>query len=458
MNISRVLWYFLLFLAGYFLWMAIFGGNQQNQMGSDKENQQFLLKIPSPDSTIPIDTRHYYLEVAPRGGFISTVKIKKYDALLLEDRPLIYFPSRKDRLYNVQSSDDLITLRDSAEQFSYAIGENFTISIENSDTILHLYGLNHGGNEGEEKRLSGLIYYDGKKIHHLNDKKLRKGFVANDVQWFGYRTQFFTFVLLTKARKLEAQSDDAGNVDIMAHVESKSFTTYLGPIDPDIMKRVEPSMYNIFNWGNFLIAPFTKFIFYTFRFLHKFIPNLGWVIIIFALLMKLVFSPLTYQSYKSMSKMKEIQPKLKQIQQVYKDDPQKMQQEMMKLYKEHGVNPMGGCLPLLIQLPIFWGLYNVLKDSIDFWNAPFMLWIKDLSAKDPYYILPVIMGLVTLGNTLLQPTADKNSRIIGIIMSVVFVFIFINFPSGLVLYWLAYSTFSIIEQYIFRKLMARASR
>ncbi len=456
MNINRVLWYFLIFFAGYFLWISFFG-KKSDVENNRKETQQFIIHIPEPDSSVPVELKNYYMEVAPHGGYISTVKIKQYDATLLKNRPLMYFPSRAERLYQINVSGNIITLRDSLDEISYTEGENFTLRVENADTLFHIYGLNHGGNKGEESRLSGLIYYDGKKIHHLNDKKLKKGFVVDEVRWFGYRTQFFTFVILTEAKKIEARSDDKGNVDIIARVSNRSFNTYLGPIDPDIMKKVDPSMYNIFNWGNFLIAPFTKFIFYTFRFLHKFIPNLGWVIIIFALLMKLVFSPLTYQSYRSMSKMKEIQPKLKQIQQVYKDDPQKMQQEMMKLYKEHGVNPMGGCLPLLIQLPIFWGLYNVLKDSIDFWGAPFMLWIKDLSAKDPYYILPVVMGLVTLGNTLMQPTADKNSRMIGIIMAVVFVFIFINFPSGLVLYWLAYSTFSIIEQYIFRKLMERAS-
>ncbi len=456
MNLNRVLWYFLIFMAGYFLWMSFFGPRRQNS--TPKEVQKTVLHIPSPDSTVAVELPDYSLRISPAGGYISHIEIKKYGATIVDGHPLLYFPSRGERLYTIEAKESRIDLSDSTDSFSYIFGQNYTISIENSDTIVKLYNLLHGGNRNEEARLSGLIYYDGKKVHSISDKKLKNGFSITNPVWFGYRSQFFSFIILSSAQEVKARADDGGNVEITARLKQKDYRTYLGPIDPDIMKRVDPSLYNVFNWGNFLIAPFTKFIFYTFRFLHNFIPNLGWVIILFALLMKLVFSPLTYTSYKSMAKMREIQPKLKQIQQVYKDDPQKMQEEMMKLYKEHGVNPFGGCLPLLIQLPIFWGLYNVLKDSIDFWNAPFMLWIQDLSAKDPYYILPIIMGLVTLANTFMQPTADRNARMIGIIMAAVFVFIFMNFPSGLVLYWLAYSTFSVVEQYIFRRIMSASKQ
>jgi len=164
---------------------------------------------------------------------------------------------------------------------------------------------------------------------------------------------------------------------------------------------------------------------------------------------------LTYQSYIAMKKLSKIQPKIQKLQVIYKDDPEKLQKEILRIYQEENVNPLSGCLPLIIQLPIFFALYQVFITSIDFKNAPFILWIKDLSSKDPYFILPILMTLISLINSIIQPSVDKNSKMIGIIMSLIFLLIFLTFPAGLVLYWLSYSLFSILEQFIFKKFLLK---
>lgn len=200
------------------------------------------------------------------------------------------------------------------------------------------------------------------------------------------------------------------------------------------------------------MKPFTLGILYIFRLFSNFIKNYGLIIIIFSLLMKMVFMPLSLKSLKSMQKLSSLQGRLKAIQKAYKDDPKRLQEETFKLYREMGVNPFSGCLPLLLQLPIFWGLYQVLRYDIMFRKAPFILWIKDLSFKDPYYVLPVLMGVTSIVQQLLQPTQEKQTRNIGFFMSAFITIIFLNFPAGLVLYWFIYNVWGIFETIILKRM------
>jgi YidC/Oxa1 family membrane protein insertase len=155
-----------------------------------------------------------------------------------------------------------------------------------------------------------------------------------------------------------------------------------------------------------------------------------------------------------MKKLQAIQPKMNEIKEKYKKDPQKMQAEMMELYKKHKVNPMGGCLPMLLQIPVFFALYKVLLVSIELRGAPFILWITDLSAKDPSYILPIVMGITMLIQQKMTPSSmDPRQAKMMLFMPVIFTFMFLNFASGLVLYWLVNNILSIIQQFhINRKL------
>ncbi|GAB4249770.1 membrane protein insertase YidC [Deferrisoma sp.] len=183
--------------------------------------------------------------------------------------------------------------------------------------------------------------------------------------------------------------------------------------------------------------------------IYRVTGNYGIAIIVLTVLVKLIFWPLSAKSYRSMQKMKEIQPKLQRLKEKYGDDKERLNREMMQLYKTHKVNPMGGCLPMLVQIPVFFALYKVLLGSIELRHAPFMLWIQDLSAKDPYYVTPLLMGVTMFLQQKLTPATGVNEGQMKMMMygmPVIFTFLFLNFPSGLVLYWLVNNVLSVAQQ------------
>ena len=196
----------------------------------------------------------------------------------------------------------------------------------------------------------------------------------------------------------------------------------------------------------FLAKPFLKF----FLFLHQFIPNWGLVIIVLTLIIKIVLHPLTHKGFESMKKMQELAPKLEEIKKRYKNDPQKLNEEMMKLYKEAGVNPMGGCLPMLLQIPVFFALYEIFLNAVELKGASF-LWVKDLSMPDPTYLMPILMGASMILQQKLTPSTNPQQEKIFMILAVVFTFMFATFPAGLVLYWLANNLITAVQNLIINK-------
>jgi YidC/Oxa1 family membrane protein insertase len=183
------------------------------------------------------------------------------------------------------------------------------------------------------------------------------------------------------------------------------------------------------------------------KFLYGYVHNYGIAIIILTILIKLIFWPLGNKSYKSMKEMQKLQPKMAALREKYKDDKTKLSQESMALYKTHKVNPLGGCLPMVVQIPVFFGLYKSLLYAIELRHSPFFWWIQDLSAKDPYYITPIIMGATMFIQQKMTPTgADPMQAKIMLFMPIIFTFMFLNFPSGLVIYWLFNNIISIGQQ------------
>ncbi|MFH1725985.1 MAG: membrane protein insertase YidC, partial [Elusimicrobiota bacterium] len=191
------------------------------------------------------------------------------------------------------------------------------------------------------------------------------------------------------------------------------------------------------------------------EFFHKWTGNWGWAIILLTVCFQVVMFPLTYKQYKSMAVMKRIQPEITRMQQKFKKDPKRMQVEMMQIYKKHGANPMGGCLPIVVQMPIFIALFNMLRGSWELHGAPWILWVQDLSAKDPFYILPLVMGGIMFLQSKMNPTttADPSQAKIMTYMPVIFTFMFLNFPAGLVLYWLTNSILSFGQQMAIKRHM-----
>jgi len=228
----------------------------------------------------------------------------------------------------------------------------------------------------------------------------------------------------------------------------KEFFVFFGPAEKRLLS-MEPNMEKAFDlgggWTTFLAWP----IYWVLTFFEGLTKNYGIAIILLALFIKLLTSPLSINMYKASAKMQELKPKLEKIQKLYRNDPERLQWETMKLYREAGFNPFSGCLPLFLQLPIFFALYQVLQNSIELKGAE-LFWIKDLSARDPYYVLPIIMGGVSVLNVYLQPNVDPQSKRISILISLLFVFLFLTFPAGIVLYWLTYSLLGILEQRIYK--------
>lgn len=219
-----------------------------------------------------------------------------------------------------------------------------------------------------------------------------------------------------------------------------------------------------FGWYYFLTKPF----FYILDFLYHLIGNMGWAILLFAALLRLAMFPVANKSYESMSKMKKVQPKIQDLQEKYKDDKVKLQQEMMNLYRKEKINPASGCLPMLIQIPIFFSLYKVLNISIEIRHAPFIGWIKDLSAPDPLTISvwshlpipgfldigiwPIVMGLTMYIQQKLNPKpANKDQARMFALMPLIFTFMLGHFASGLVIYWTLSNILSILQQKVIMK-------
>jgi YidC/Oxa1 family membrane protein insertase len=234
---------------------------------------------------------------------------------------------------------------------------------------------------------------------------------------------------------------------------SASFSTrlYVGPKDQKRLGAIDETLKLTVDYGvlTFLAEP----LFWLLKFIHGVVQNWGWSIVLLTLLVKLAFYKLSETSYRSMANMRRVTPKIAQIRERYADDRQRMSQAMMDLYKKEKINPLGGCLPILIQVPVFIALYWVLLESIELRQAPFIFWIHDLSIRDPYYVLPLLMGITMfLQQRLNPPPPDPVQAKVLKALPVVFTLFFAFFPAGLVLYWLVNSALSILQQwYITRR-------
>ena len=229
-----------------------------------------------------------------------------------------------------------------------------------------------------------------------------------------------------------------------ASIESKLF---VGPQEENMLERLAPGLELVKDYGWLTIL--AKPLYWLLDKLHGFIQNWGWSIVALVLLLKIAFYWLNAKAYASMAKMKAVNPKIMEMRERLKDKPQEMQQQMMKIYKDEKVNPMGGCFPIMVQIPVFIALYWVLLSSVEMRGAPWVLWIKDLSAPDPFFILPVIMTLTTMLQTALNPAPpDPLQAKLMWFMPLIFSVMFFFFPAGLVLYWITNNILSIAQQWM----------
>jgi YidC/Oxa1 family membrane protein insertase len=222
---------------------------------------------------------------------------------------------------------------------------------------------------------------------------------------------------------------------------------FVGPQEEKRLEALAPGLELVKDYGWLTIL--AKPLYWLLDRLNSILNNWGWSIVALVLLLKIAFYWLNAKAYASMAKMKAVTPRITEMRERLKDKPQQMQQEMMRIYREEKVNPMGGCLPIMIQIPVFIALYWVLLSSVEMRNAPWILWIKDLSADDPYYILPLLMTVTTMLQTALNPTPpDPIQAKMMWFMPLIFSVMFFFFPSGLVLYWLTNNILSIAQQWV----------
>ncbi|MBE0617948.1 MAG: membrane protein insertase YidC, partial [Proteobacteria bacterium] len=226
-----------------------------------------------------------------------------------------------------------------------------------------------------------------------------------------------------------------------------SYRLYLGPKLPEALAPLGSNLQDVVHYGFFHVIAKPLMVFL--NIIYEFTGNYGIAIILLTTLIKAVFWPLSARSFKSMQRMKELQPKMQRIKEKYGKDKERMNVEVMQLYKSHKVNPLGGCLPMLVQIPFFFALYKILLGSIELRHAPFFFWIQDLSAKDPYYITPLLMGASMFLQQKMTPVTGDNAAQMKMMMygmPAIFTFMFLNFPSGLVVYWLVNNLLSIAQQ------------
>ena len=225
-----------------------------------------------------------------------------------------------------------------------------------------------------------------------------------------------------------------------------SVSLYAGPQEQSALKKVATGLDLVvdYGWLTVVAAP----IFWALEAIHSLVGNWGWAIVVLTVIIKAIFFPLSAASYKSMAKMRILTPRLMQLKERFGDDKQRLNQEMMKLYQTEKVNPLGGCLPILVQIPVFISLYWVLLGAVEMRDAPWILWIKDLASADPYFILPVIMMVSMFIQTKLNPTPpDPIQAKVMMLMPLIFGFMFFWFPAGLVLYWVVNNVLSIAQQW-----------
>jgi YidC/Oxa1 family membrane protein insertase len=324
----------------------------------------------------------------------------------------------------------------------------------------------------ESYAFQGPAYYDGLKYQKLDRTDAEDRALARDITggWIAGMQHHFTTAVVPEAGKsyrysLQTQGDQyllstAGPATTVAPQGGATFKEilFVGPKLQSQLETTGPRLDLVADYG--ILTLLAKPLFWMLEKAHSIVGNWGWAIVIVTFLLKLVFYPLSESSGKSMAKMRVLGPRIKNLQETFKDDREKLGRAMMDLYKREKINPVAGCLPILIQMPVFFAFYWVLLESVEMRQAPFLGWIQDLSAKDPFYVLPLIMAGAMFVQTKLNPTPPdpiqaKVFMILPIVMSVTFAF----FPAGLVLYWVANTLLSVAQQWnINRRIEAEAKK
>lgn len=476
---------------------------------------------------IPVETALYTAVIAEANGVVKNFQLKKYREALDhqsaakelirttpdEGLPLFFSwgvePAQADHLLYKASADRVtvaggeartltltgtlpsgveIERRYTFKENDYRIGLTVTVRNRSAASLqgapyITMVNRPFTGDESQFLFQGPAAYLDG-VLHEVKVDDIKKAggstSLTGGVRWTAYEDTYFMTTIVPEgmgqatahfsvADEKKVTTVLAGAVDTIAPQASREYkyTLYFGPKELQLLKTLGSDLERAVDFGWFdVIARPTL---YLLNFLYKYVGNYGLAIILVTVLIKLIFWPISQKGMESMKTLQKIQPKMAKLREKYKDDKVQQQQEMMKLYQTYKVNPLGGCLPMVLQIPVFFALYKVLLQSIELRHAPFMLWITDLAAPDRLYIgfdIPWLHGIPVLtllmgGSMFIQQkmtptTGDPTQAKIMLFMPVIFTFMFLNFASGLVLYWLINNLLTIGQQYLVNRKAALA--
>ena len=470
------------------------------------------------EQEVTVETDFLKVVLSNRGGVIKQWELKRYKTQEKERKPIELVPAHdtgvsftppltvqvtnmalQQRLANGLYAASETSLRLDATQptgeivFSYTDPQTGThvakrLTFTNAsylvDLVLDTEGfkepptLSLGTNFGMHRWEESFVGFIGPAT--LIDGKLSKDTPATEdirsgqVTWAGLQDKYFVAAAIPvdpTPRQVVVRKEGDKLVSVAlrtapgARPQASHYRLFVGPKEYDTLAALKIQLEETIDFGWFIygswffVRAVAKPLFYAMRYLYGLTHNYGVVIILLTVSIKLVLAPLAYKSYKSMKMMAAVQPDIQALQKKHAEDRERLNKELIKLYKERRVNPAGGCLPMFIQIPVFVALFNILYMTIELRQAPFMLWIKDLSVQDPYYVLPIIMGATMFVQQKIQPTTmDPKQAQIMLILPVFLTFLFISFPAGLVLYWLTNNVLTVLQQVITdRYLLPRAA-
>jgi YidC/Oxa1 family membrane protein insertase len=470
---------------------------------------------------VHVETDVLRAEISTVGGDLRRLEFKTHRGTLDRKKPFILFEQNAEHTYVAQSGligQDLPNHRtrfsSPADRFVLESGQKYvevplTAAVGHGIEVTKIYRFERGSHlidvsfeianrgaapiqpyayfqlvrddkppEGDSAMVptfTGIaVYTDKEKFQKVGFEDVQKGkapYPKNSLDgWIGMVQHYFVGAWLPRngeprefyTRRLEGGLYAAGTIVPVGTIapEGRARVTvplYAGPQQQDKLAAIAPGLDLTvdYGWLTVIAVP----LFWVLEWLHKWVQNWGVAIILLTIIIKLIFYPLSAASYRSMAKMRVVAPKLQKLKDQYGSDRQRMQQAMMELYKTEKINPLGGCMPIIVQIPVFIALYWVLLGSVELRHAPFMLWITDLSSPDPYFVLPVLMGLTMIIQTWLNPTPpDPVQAKVMKIMPIVFSVFFFFFPAGLVLYWLVNNVLSIAQQWQITHMIERESR
>ena len=437
-------------------------------------------------------------ESSSRGGRLSSVFLKNYQINLIlsgQDKALSLicsdcnFTLPAEDSYRLKSSREGEVIYEAnaggvrvrrvyrySAQEGYPLGLEIGIENHTSREISGEIGVTWKGAQKQQQTSSGFasfakrpadlrsfVYQVGGKIEHAGQHEEVKE-ISGPVAWAGIEDRYFLMAIISRRLSSEGSlrmirdlrsvslAYTPGTISVApGGVHLENYTVYLGPKDREVLKGLGVGLEGAIDYGvlSFFAIPILQLL----LFFHTYLRNWGIAIIVLTIVVKLLLNPLSIKALRQMKEMQKLQPKLTELKEKYKNDRQRLNLETMQLFKNHKVNPMGGCLPMVVQMPIYIALYKVLYNSIELYHAPFFGFYRDLSGPDPYFILPILLGIFMVLQQKMSPTpsADPAQKQMMMLMPIMFTVFMLFLPIGLVLYILVNTLMTVSQQYLFQR-------